>query len=128
MKKLKSSKQSINALILTPSRELCAQALRNLNELTPFCQRELTCVDLSSSSSSGQVALQSERQILATKPDIVIATPTKILNHLRQNANSARQPLTAPVDLKTSLELLVIDEADLLLSFGYEDDMKELIK
>lgn len=32
------------------------------------------------------------------------------------------------IDLKTSLELLVIDEADLLLSFGYEDEIRALVK
>lgn len=32
------------------------------------------------------------------------------------------------IDLKTSLELLVIDEADLLLSFGYEEEIRALIK
>lgn len=32
------------------------------------------------------------------------------------------------IDLKASLELLVIDEADLLLSFGYEEEIRALVK
>lgn len=116
IKKLKSSKQSTNALILTPSRELCSQAYKNLKELTVYCQREVTFVDL----SSAQMTQQAQKQLLSTKPDIIVSTPTKILNHLKDQASS--------IDLKSSLELIVIDEADLLLSFGYEEEMKALIK
>ena len=45
--KKSQSKQSTYALILTPSRELCSQATRNLNELSQYCQRELNVVDIS---------------------------------------------------------------------------------
>ena len=48
IKKQSQSKQSTYALILTPSRELCTQATKNLNELSQYCQRELTVVDISS--------------------------------------------------------------------------------
>ena len=118
-KKSKSSKQSINTLILTPSRELCSQAFKNLQELIVYCQREITIVDLSSS----QMTLQAQKQLLSTKPDIVISTPTKILAHLRNERDQSNM-----IDLKSSIELLVIDEADLLLSFGYEEEMKTLVK
>jgi ATP-dependent RNA helicase DDX56/DBP9 len=118
-KKSKSSKQSISTLILTPSRELCSQAFKNLQELIIYCQREITVVDLSSS----QMTLQAQKQLLSTKPDIVISTPTKILAHLKNERDNLNV-----IDLKSSIELLVIDEADLLLSFGYEEEMKTLVK
>lgn len=118
MKKLKATKQSTHALILTPSRELCSQAHRNLQELMIYCQREITVVDLSSS----QMTMQAQKQVLSTKPDIIVSTPTKILAHLKdeQQANQ--------IGLKSTLEILVIDEADLLLSFGYEEELKILVK
>jgi ATP-dependent RNA helicase DDX56/DBP9 len=78
-KKSISSESQIRALILTPSRELCTQATRNLNELSRFCQRELAFVDLSST----QMSFVEQRQSLLNKPDIVIATPAKILEHLK---------------------------------------------
>lgn len=118
MKKRTAAKQVTTTLILTPSRELCSQAHKNLQELMIYCQREITVVDLSSS----QLNQQSQKQILATRPDIIVSTPTKILSHLKEDSQ------TNYLDLKSSLELLVIDEADLLLSFGYEEEMKTLVK
>lgn len=113
--KKQQAKQITSTLILTPSRELCSQAFKNLLELMIYCQREISVIDLSSS----QMTLQSQKQILATKPDIIVSTPTKILAHLKEENC---------LDLKSTLELLVIDEADLLLSFGYEEEMKALVK
>ena len=52
------------------------------------------------------------------KPDIVVGTPTRILAHIQ----------AGNLGIKESLEMLVIDEADLLFSFGYEDDVKAIIK
>lgn len=51
------------------------------------------------------------------KPDVVVGTPSRILNHLQQGS----------LKLRDSLELLVIDEADLLFSFGFEDELKSLL-
>lgn len=113
--KKQQARQITSALVLTPSRELCSQAFKNLLELMIYCQREISVIDLSSS----QMTLMSQKQILATKPDIIVSTPTKILAHLKEDNC---------LDIKSTLEMLVIDEADLLLSFGYEEEMKILVK
>ena len=83
-----------------------------LQELCSSCSREVCCVDI-----SGQVALPSQKPLLMEKPDIVIGTPSRVLAHIQaQN-----------LDLRESLEMLVIDEADLVFSFGYESDVKAII-
>lgn len=57
------------------------------------------------------------RPLLLEKPDIIVSTPSKTLTHLEaQN-----------MVLSESLENLVIDEADLVLSFGYEDDVRKIL-
>lgn len=119
MKKLKASTQVTSALVLTPSRELCNQAYNNLVDLMVYCQREISIVDLTSS----EMTVQAQKQALATRPDIIVATPTKILAHLKGSDQQA-----GLLGLKQTLEMLVIDEADLLLSFGYEEDMRTLVK
>lgn len=52
------------------------------------------------------------------KPDIVVGTPSRILAHLS----------AGNLSVKETMELLVIDEADLLFSFGYEHDVKKLLE
>ena len=51
------------------------------------------------------------------KPDIVVATPSRVLAHI-----AAKN-----IELKETLEMLVIDEADLIFSFGYEADVKSIL-
>lgn len=51
------------------------------------------------------------------KPDVVVSTPSRALAHL--NAQN--------LVLHSSLEMLVVDEADLLFSFGFEADLKNLL-
>jgi hypothetical protein len=59
-----------------------------------------------------------DRPMLMEKPDIIVATPTRALAHIK----------AGNLNLKQSLELLIIDEADLLFSFGYEDDVKGILR
>ena len=50
-------------------------------------------------------------------PDIIVGTPSRIIGHVS----------AGNVELKSSVEMVVIDEADLLFSFGYEQDMRSLL-
>lgn len=106
-------RQEIKALMLAPSRELCNQIESVIKGLTVKCSREIRCVDI-----APQVSLTVQKPMLVEKPDIVISTPAKALQHIK----------AGNMDLKESLDVLIIDEADLVFSFGYEDEIKELLK
>lgn len=56
------------------------------------------------------------RMLLNDNPDIVIATPSRLLQLLQNNS----------VSLK-NLSFLAIDEADLLLSYGHKDDLTRIV-
>ncbi|XKL69309.1 hypothetical protein PGB90_007078 [Kerria lacca] len=101
------------ALILTPSKELSNQIYSNILQLTCKCSQEVTCVDI-----SPQVEISHQKSLLIDQPRIVVATPIRALLHI--NAKN--------LILKDSLEILVIDEADLMFSFGYEDDVKKVLR
>ncbi|KAG7218767.1 hypothetical protein INR49_007304 [Caranx melampygus] len=58
---------------------------------------------------SGKADLSAQRPILMEKPDVVVGTPSRVLAHL--NAQN--------LVLHSSLETLVVDEADLLFSFSF---------
>ncbi|XP_033113374.1 probable ATP-dependent RNA helicase DDX56 [Anneissia japonica] len=113
LRKQRTEEQYVSTLVLTPSRELCRQAYSNIQDLSSSCSREVKCADV-----SGQVNIKAQRSILMEKPDIVVGTPGRILQHLQ----------CSNLDLKESLEMLVIDEADLVFSFGYESDLKALLE
>uniref|UniRef100_A0A915K2P9 RNA helicase n=1 Tax=Romanomermis culicivorax TaxID=13658 RepID=A0A915K2P9_ROMCU len=105
--------QSIRGLILAPTRELSSQICEHIKKLCSFCSREIRCIDL-----AVQAEAEAQKPILTTLPDIIVGTPNRLLIHLQANT----------ICLKDSLEFLVVDEADLVLSFGYEDEMKQLVE
>ncbi|XP_047120315.1 probable ATP-dependent RNA helicase DDX56 isoform X4 [Schistocerca piceifrons] len=111
--KLVAREQAVKCLILAPSKELCHQIYTNILQLTIKCSREVTCVDI-----SAPVDLSAQQSLLTERPDIVVATPSRALAHLK----------AGNIDLKKSLEVLVIDEADLVFSFGYEDELKQIFR
>lgn len=111
---------AVKGVILVPTRELCNQVARVLDDLTYYCADLVKVVVLSSTSlsshhktgkknkqSGGEEALQQEA-LLRDRPDIVVATPAGLVAHVR----------SGKLDLKRSVETLVVDEADLILSFG----------
>uniref|UniRef100_A0A1W7RI19 Probable ATP-dependent RNA helicase DDX56 n=1 Tax=Agkistrodon contortrix contortrix TaxID=8713 RepID=A0A1W7RI19_AGKCO len=106
------AEQAVRGLVLVPTRELARQALRMFRRLAAYCARDVRAVDL-----AGPEDTAVQRPLLMEKPDVVIGTPSRVLAHLQmQNLR-----------LQNSLEILVIDEADLLFSFGFEEDLKNLL-
>eukprot|EP00126_Sphaerothecum_destruens_P010945 Sdes_comp20830_c0_seq1m17422 len=106
----KKEPRTIAALILVPSQELCKQVGRVLEQLTKFCSKEvITCILESKDVKS--------LTVMTEPPNILVGTPNKVLSLQNRGV----------IDLSL-LESLVVDEADLLFSFGYQNDMKQLVK
>lgn len=118
-----NDKKSIQALVLVPTRELAEQVTLHLEKILIYCQKHIKCVNLASSSgkkrradgSHANAATSTALPLDASKADIVISTPAKIVSALDT------------LDLST-LKHLVIDEADLVLSYGYEDDLRTILQ
>lgn len=102
------------AIILAPSKDLCKQLTEHIQQLTACCSREVTSVNVADREID-----ESRSLLLSLVPDIVIGTPAKILANIK--AGSLK-------NLNTTLQSFVVDEADLLFSFGYEKPMQELIE
>jgi ATP-dependent RNA helicase DDX56/DBP9 len=107
------AEQKTSVLILAPSKELCQQIRKVIDDLIIKCSKIVRCVNLSTKDD-----VVAQKNILAQKPDIVISTPARILTHLNQKN----------IILKESLEMMVIDEADLMFSFGFENDLKNVLE
>uniref|UniRef100_A0A8C3VTI0 Probable ATP-dependent RNA helicase DDX56 n=1 Tax=Catagonus wagneri TaxID=51154 RepID=A0A8C3VTI0_9CETA len=104
--------QAVRGLVLVPTKELARQARSMIQQLAAYCSRDIRVANVSAAEDSA-----SQRAVLMEKPDIVVGTPSRILNHLQQDN----------LKLRDSLELLVVDEADLLFSFGFEEELKSLL-
>lgn len=106
-----SESDSVKALILVPTRELAEQVQGQLRELTPYCTH-IRFQNVASDMPDKLVRTQ-----LKEKPHVLIGTPSRVRLFLTEKA----------ISLKTSLRHLVVDEADLALSFGYEEDVQAIM-
>jgi len=103
-------RRTIRALILTPTRELAAQvaeSVRDYGSQLPF----------RTSVIFGGVSINTQIAKLRKGVDIVVATPGRLLDHAQQGT----------IDL-SSVEILVLDEADRMLDMGFIRDIRRILK
>jgi ATP-dependent RNA helicase DDX56/DBP9 len=111
-KSLKSSyKKGVRALILVPTRELCGQVLNQLEQLCYYCKDDITSLSFASES------LDTQKAWLRENPDIIISTPLRAAKHLAAGNFNAK-----------TITTLIVDEADLVLSYGYANDVKSVVE
>ena len=99
----------IRCLVLTPTRELALQIEESVR--TYGAERPV-----GSTTIYGGVGFQPQVQDLRTGPEIVVATPGRLLDHAGQGT----------IDL-SSVEILVLDEADRMLDMGFIRDIRRII-
>ena len=96
------------ALILVPTRELARQVLkhcRQLLEKSPVIAQVIT----------GGADFKYQKSLLRKDPEIVIATPGRMLEHCEKGSAELG-----------SLQTLVLDEADRMLDMGFRDDVTKI--
>ncbi|KAM6498130.1 DEAD domain containing protein [Amanita muscaria] len=98
-------------LILVPTRELGVQCYDVGTKLAMHTDIQFCLV-------VGGLSVKSQEVALRNRPDVVIATPGRLIDHLR---NSPSFTLDA-------LDILVLDEADRMLSDGFADELAEIIR
>ncbi|MCD6330638.1 MAG: DEAD/DEAH box helicase [Thermoplasmata archaeon] len=96
----------MEALIITPTRELANQ----IEEVFKKYSRNMVIANI-----HGGVAIQPQIKILR-KANIVVATPGRLLDHIRRNT----------INL-SNIKFLVIDEADRMLDMGFIEDIEKVI-
>ncbi|GAB1315805.1 ATP-dependent DNA/RNA helicase [Madurella fahalii] len=98
------------ALILVPTRELADQVFKAIEQFSAFCAKDIQAAKLTENLSDAV-----QRSLLANVPDIVVSTPARAWNSVNSSALSL-----------SKLQYLVLDEADLVLSYGYDEDMENI--
>ncbi|KAK9749607.1 hypothetical protein RND81_02G138000 [Saponaria officinalis] len=107
-----SNRLGPTAFVLVPTRELCQQVYSEIMSLIELCRVQLQVAQLTSSMSNSDL-----KQALSGPPDVLVSTPACVHKCLSTQ-------VLQPKAVQESLSMLVLDEADLLLSYGYEDDLK----
>ncbi|CAN7031357.1 unnamed protein product [Brassica rapa subsp. trilocularis] len=98
-------------LILTPTRELAVQIHSMIQKLAQF-------TDIKCGLIVGGLSVREQEVVLRSMPDIVVATPGRMIDHLRNSMS---------VDLD-DLAVLILDEADRLLQTGFATEIQELVR
>ncbi|KAK6460778.1 ATP-dependent RNA helicase DBP9 [Scheffersomyces coipomensis] len=110
-----NNEHQIKTIILVPTRELSNQVHQFIEKLLIYSNNsKINILNLSSNLSEQVIT-----SYLNNKPEIIISTPSKLIQTLEKNVNSNL------IDL-THLKHLIIDEIDLILSFGYFEDLTKL--
>lgn len=105
-----SQQQGTGVIILTPTRELANQLYDVAKELLVFNRK--TCSIIIGGNYRKGEAKKLEKGI-----NLVIATPGRLLDHLKNTPNFNYKNLC----------MLIIDEADAILKIGFEEEMKEIL-
>lgn len=103
---------STQVLVLVPTRELADQVQKTFNTLSGLFTKDIKSVNLTQRVSDAVL-----NAILSDTPDIVVSTPGRA-NQFLSNGKLALDQVS----------YLVIDEADLVLSYGYEEDLQSISK
>lgn len=98
-------------LILVPARELAVQVHSMIEKLAQY-------TDIRAALVVGGLSLTAQAAALRTGPEIVVGTPGRVIDHLRNSQGFGLE------DLAT----LVLDEADRLLEMGFKDEIHEIVK
>lgn len=105
---LKNNK-NIQALVITPTRELAMQISEEVFKLGKFLKTKTICV-YGGQSIKKQVELMSNKN-----PQVMIATPGRLLDHLKNERINNFFP-----------NVVVLDESDEMLDMGFIDDIEEI--
>nr|WP_284694594.1 DEAD/DEAH box helicase [Geomonas sp. Red32] len=107
---MQGARGDLRALVVAPTRELAEQINEALNAMGKFTR-------LKSVSVYGGVNINTQTKKLKERPEIVVACPGRLLDHVAQKT----------IDL-SKIEMLVLDEADQMFDMGFLPDVRRILR
>ncbi|KAF6261994.1 P-loop containing nucleoside triphosphate hydrolase protein [Scenedesmus sp. NREL 46B-D3] len=98
-------------LMLAPTRELAAQIHSMVQRLAQF-------TDVDAALIVGGLSLTAQAAALRAGPCVVVATPGRVIDHVRNSQGFGLEDLS----------VLVLDEADRLLEMGFKEELREILR
>ena len=108
LRSLNTGREGVKALVIAPTRELVLQIYDTI--------RPLAAPEYKTTAVYGGHSFETEAKSLAGKPDIVVGTPGRLLDHINRRRLDLSQTAT-----------LVIDEYDKALELGFAADMRRVV-
>lgn len=108
--KINWEENKVQALVLTPTRELAMQVGEDFFNVGRFERMKIV-------SLYGKAPFHIQQKALKQKTHIVVGTPGRVLDHLKRGSLEA-----------TGINMLVIDEADEMLRMGFIEQVEEIIE
>jgi ATP-dependent RNA helicase DeaD len=102
--------EGVQALVLTPTRELALQVARELSAIAQYRGTQVTAI-------YGGAPMGRQVEALAGGTQVVVGTPGRVLDHLRRGT----------LDPK-NVRIFVLDEADEMLSMGFAKELHAIVE
>ncbi|MGO4107226.1 DEAD/DEAH box helicase [Paenibacillus sp. YAF4_2] len=110
LQKIDINKDQVQALILTPTRELAIQITSELKKLVPAVGAKVL-------AAYGGQDVDAQIRKLNNAPHIVVATPGRLIDHMRRETINLGK-----------LKMLVLDEADQMLHMGFLPEVQSIVE
>lgn len=109
LESLDYSSKNVQALVMCPTRELSLQVSKEIEKLSENLNVRIATI-------YGGASYEKQFKELKAKPQIVIGTPGRIIDHLERETLSFK-----------NVKFLVLDEADEMLKMGFQEDMETIL-
>ena len=104
------SRNKGKCLVLVPTRELATQVSDTFRKISSIFKIRTVVI-------IGGVPMKSQLNLLKQNPRVIIATPGRLVDHLKQRTMRLND-----------VEILVLDEADRMLDMGFKPDIERILK
>src|SRR5678816_2753935 len=109
-KLISKPRRTTRALVITPTRELAAQIVEQLDLMAVH-------TPVTAAAIIGGVGMGPQEHAFRSGVDVLVATPGRLLDHMKSSY--------AKLD---RIEFLVLDEADRMLNIGFLPDIRRILK
>lgn len=110
LQRLSEEKEEVQGLVLAPTRELAVQVAEELNKIAQY--KGMRALPI-----YGGQDIDRQIKALKKKPQIIVATPGRFMDHMRRKTVRLH-----------SIEMVVLDEADEMLNMGFVEDIQTILQ
>lgn len=108
---LRNRGKGTQVLILCPTRELAVQACEEIHKFTRYIE------GIRAAAIYGGQPIERQFKQLKSGAQIVVGTPGRVMDHMRRHTLSL-----------ANLKMIILDEADEMLSMGFREDIETILK